>query len=334
MILAGIYAVFGHSYLAVACIQAVIGGLTALLVVLVGMQLLNDITPALVAGCMFACHPLLIFATGLLYSETIYLFALVAFTYACLKMIGDARTKGWAVAAGVLLGASVLMKPNLMLFPLALFFWLWLASRDLHRALTLGGIAVLAMLTVVLPWTSRNYRVTGTLVPVSANSGLNLWQGNHPEADGAAYPLEQVEPLEGYSEVERDRTYQRWAVQQIRSDPARFLALMPRKIAKFFSPLQTSNRGRMVARLSVLVDGMWAAFLGLAVWGAFRTVGRSRAWMLIYLLVLYPIALTAVFYGATRYGMVIYPYLFLLAADSLVWVARCVKARIGAVGSR
>ncbi len=34
------------------------------------------------------------------------------------------------------------------------------------------------------------------------------------------------------------------------------------------------------------------------------------------------------FYGATRYGMVVYPYLFLLAADPLAWVARRLRAAL------
>jgi 4-amino-4-deoxy-L-arabinose transferase-like glycosyltransferase len=265
---------------------------------------------------------LLIFATGLLYSETLYLFLLLLFTLSCLKVAEGAGRKGWAVATGVFLGTTVLMKPNLLLFPLALVLWFWFALQNFRRALVLGGLIALAMAGVVLPWTLRNYRISRALVPVSANLGLNLWQGNHPEADGAAYPLDRVDPLEGYSELERDRLYRQWALQQIQSDPGRFLALIPRKMGKFFAPLETSNRGRIPLHFGSLVDWGWAVFLGFAVWGFLRTVGHSWEWMLIYLLILYPAGLAAVFYGATRYGMVVYPYLFLLAADPLVWVAR------------
>jgi 4-amino-4-deoxy-L-arabinose transferase-like glycosyltransferase len=321
-LLAGLYALFGHHYTVVLYVQALVGGLSALVVVMLGRRLFSDMTPAIVAACLFACHPLLIFATGLLYSETLYLLLLLLFTFSCLKMAEGLGRKGWSVVAGILLGANVLMKPNLLLFPLALAFWLWFALRDFRRALVLGGLVTLAMAAVVLPWTLRNYRVSGALIPVSANAGLNLWQGNHPEADGSAYPLNRVDPLEGYSEVERDRIYRQWALQQIQSDPGRFLALIPYKIGKFFAPLETSNRGRLYLRFGFLVDWSWAAFLGLAAWGLLRTVGHSRGWVLIYLLILYPVGLAVVFYGSTRYGMVVYPYLFLLSADPLVWTTR------------
>ena len=321
-LLAGLYALFGHHYTVVLGVQVLVGGLSALVVAMLGQRLFGEVVPAVVAGCLFACHPLLIFATGLLYSETLYLFLLLLFTFSCLKMVGGLGRKGWAVVAGVLLGTSVLMKPNLLLFPLALVFWLWFALQDFRRALVLGGLVALVMAAVVLPWTFRNYRVSGALIPVSANAGLNLWQGNHPDAEGAAYPLDQVDPLEDYSEVERDQIYRQWALQQIRSDPKRFLTLIPRKVGKFFAPLETSNRGRLPLRFAFLVDWGWAAFLGLAAWGLLRTVSRSREWVLIYLLILYPVGLATVFYGATRYGMVVYPYLFLFVADPLVWVTR------------
>jgi 4-amino-4-deoxy-L-arabinose transferase-like glycosyltransferase len=321
LIMAGLYALFGHHYAVMLGVQVLIGGLSASVLVILGRRLLRNSASPLVAACMFACHPLLIFATGLLYSETIYLFLLLLFTYSGLRMVERKGQKGWAIIAGALLGITVLMKPNLMLFPLALGFWFWFALRDLRRALLLVGLVALAVAVTILPWVWRNYQISGAFVPVSANSGLNLWQGNHPEANGAAYPLDKVDPLYEHSEVERDRIYRQWALQQIRSEPGRILALIPHKLGKFFAPLETSNRGRIPMRLGFLVDWGWAAFLGLAVWGGLRTARHSRKWGLIYLLILYPVGLTMAFYGGTRYGMVVYPYLFLLAADPLVWMA-------------
>ena len=324
VLLAGLYAMFGHHYAVVLGVQVLVGGLSALMLVVLGRRLFGDLTAPVIAGCFFACHPLLIFATNLLYSETVYLFLLLLFTCSCLKIAEKSGRKGWAIISGLLLGVSVLIKPNLLLFPLPLFLWLWFALRSFRRALLLGGLVAATMIAIVFPWMLRNYQISGALVPVSANFGLNLWQGNHPEADGAAYPLGQVDPLDeyGYSEVERDQVYRQWGIQQIQSDPVRILTLIPRKIAKFFAPLETSNRGRFPMSIGFLVDFIWLVFLGLAAWGGVRVAGRVREWGIVYLLILYPVALAAAFYGGTRYGMVTYPYLFLLAADPLVWMAR------------
>jgi 4-amino-4-deoxy-L-arabinose transferase-like glycosyltransferase len=318
--LAALYALFGHHFMLALVVQALVGGLSALLLALVGRRLFDKPAPAILAGCALACHPLLIFTTGLLYSETLYLFLLLLFTYTCLRMVEDTGKK-WAVSGGFLLGLSVLMKPNMLLFPLLLGCWLWYTLRDLRQPLKLGLIVASLMAVTIFPWVWRNYRVSGAFVPVSANGGLNLWQGNHPEADGAAYPLDQVDPLPGYTEVERDSIYREWAVEQIRSDPLHTLSLLPRKLIKFFAPLETSNRGRIPTRLGPLVDLGWATFLGLAAWGAWRVQNRSRQWWLVYALILYPVLLTLAVYGGTRYGMVVYPYLFLLAAEPIAWLA-------------
>jgi 4-amino-4-deoxy-L-arabinose transferase-like glycosyltransferase len=327
LLLAGVYAVFGHSTLAAVLVQAVLGGLTAPLLVLLGRQLAGSDGMANLAGLMFACHPLLIFAAGLLYSETVYLFILVILTLLCLRMVKGRGSVGWALGCGALLGLSALMKPNMLLLPVALFAWLWVSLRRLDRALLLSASLILAMAAVILPWMWRNYRVSGAFVPVAANSGLNLWQGNHPEADGAAYPVNQVDPLPGYSEVDRDAVYRSWALEEIRSDPARILALIPRKMAKFFAPLETSNRGRLMLSLGPVVTAVWVAFLLIACLGFLMAVRRSGDWFLVVLLVLYPLAVAMVFYGATRYGMVVYPYLFLLASVPLWQFATRLMAR-------
>ena len=316
--MAGLYVFAGPNYMLVVAAQIVAGGLGALLVVLTGRELLGSLAPSILAGCMYACHPLLIFATDLLYPETLYLPILLLFTLSCPRTVRGARPVLWATLSGLLLGLSVLMKPNLLLFPLPLLLWLWYALGNWRQALIRGALIALVMLAVVAPWAVRNYGVSGSVVPVSTNLGQNLWQGIHPEAKpGEGYPISLVDPLPGYSEVERDRTYRAWAVQQILADPGRFIGLIPLKIAKFFSMLQTTNQGRLLERWGPLIDGAWAVFLGVAVWGAIRTLGRSREWGLVYLLILYPVGVAAVFYGATRFSMVTYPYLFLLAAGPI-----------------
>jgi len=97
LILTVIYYLSGHDYLAVVCIQALMGGLTVPLLAILGRRLFGDTVPAIVAGCLFACHPLVIFAAGLLYSETFYLFLLL-FTYLCSKMAEGSRRRGWGLA--------------------------------------------------------------------------------------------------------------------------------------------------------------------------------------------------------------------------------------------
>ena len=46
------------------------------------------------------------------------------------------------------------------------------------------GIAILIALAIVSPWTIRNYLTFHRFILVSANSGMNLFEGNNPVATG------------------------------------------------------------------------------------------------------------------------------------------------------
>lgn len=93
-----------------------------------------------------------------------------------------------AVAAGGTLAAIALVRPNaLMITPLLLAWWVWVARRrglDRRTATAIVGAAALAGAMVLAPATIRNLRVAGVLVPVSANGGITMWVGTNPTAQG------------------------------------------------------------------------------------------------------------------------------------------------------
>ena len=48
---------------------------------------------------------------------------------------------------------------------------------------------------MLVPWTIRNYRALGGIVPTRSNFGMNFWMGNNPESS------RQVEYLGPHSET-------------------------------------------------------------------------------------------------------------------------------------
>jgi 4-amino-4-deoxy-L-arabinose transferase-like glycosyltransferase len=149
--------------------------------------------------------------------------------------VRDARQDvGTGVAAGLLAGVAVLVRPAMLFF--LLLAGLWLIAR--RRWALLAALA-LASLAVVGPWTARNYREHGRLVLVASEGGLTFWTGNHPlsraEGDLAANPAIKRESQRlraehpGLTEEELEPVYYREALRAIAADPAWWAGLLARK---------------------------------------------------------------------------------------------------------
>jgi hypothetical protein len=67
----------------------------------------------------------------------------------------------------------------------------------------------------------------GAFTLVSANGGLNLYQGNNNHRDaaaGGAIDLGEYPALPELTEAQRDKVYQKWAVAWIKEHPGEFSA--------------------------------------------------------------------------------------------------------------
>lgn len=132
-VLALIYALWGHSYTAVLIVQAIAGAISALTLALIGRHLSGSLSVGLVAGALFTVNPVLVYATALLYTETLFVFLLLVAVYLWLKL----DRQGWTVTvvslgSGLILGVATLMRPILMFFPAWLIAWRWFATRDVE----------------------------------------------------------------------------------------------------------------------------------------------------------------------------------------------------------
>ena len=337
--LAGMYALFGHQFLPVFLLQAVAGGLCAPLLARIGGRVSGSAPAGLLAGWLFALDPLFVFAANLLYTETLHVLLLLLIvslwqTTFARRTVGDASSwLGPAVASGLLLGLNNLLKPNMMLFPLCLLPVALLMPRGGRRAvlpvllvivtmLLPVLLVIVTMLLPVLPWAVRNHQVSGHWVLVSANSGVNLFQGNNSQVtSGTGLALADLRPTPGLSEVQQDDIYRQQGKQWILAHPLAFAGLALPKLAAFFSPVVTTTRGHLLSRLAPLLDAACLGYYGLALFGWVVTRRRWRTWLLMDLLILYPALLAVVFYGGTRYGMPAQPFIMLYCACGLLWLA-------------
>lgn len=177
--LAGLRWAFGEGDTPIRVTQALLVGATVAAASLIALRLFGPVAAVASAIALIATGVLATYSSFAL-SEvlatatltTSVLLALVAF---------DRRSWRLMVAAGVALGLSALVRPQVLLLPAPLAGWAFL-SWGRGRA---GAIAALALVGATLftltPWTVRNYLRLHSLVPVSTYSWINFWIVNNPK---------------------------------------------------------------------------------------------------------------------------------------------------------
>jgi hypothetical protein len=135
-----------------------------------------------------------------------------------------------------LLGVGTLLRPQTLL--IAPLLGLMSARAGLRRRLVAAAATTALAIAVCLPWTLRNCARMDRCVLVSANAGWNLLIGATPGAGGTFAPVaDEIVPRECrtvFAEAEKDVCFGTAALRQIRAEPGRWLALIPKKLAHTF----------------------------------------------------------------------------------------------------
>lgn len=168
--LAGIYAIFGESFLAVRLVQSVLMAFVPLLIFLLAARLWSKQT-ALIAAGIAVVYPIFVFLSGFLYPTGLATLLLLLFAFFNIRY-HETRAAKFLWLATVAYGLVVLTLPVALVFAAFWALWMWRfggmpGGLALLRLATIGALIVL-MLT---PWTVRNYQAFGKLVPIRAYSG-------------------------------------------------------------------------------------------------------------------------------------------------------------------
>ncbi len=189
---------------------------------------------------------------------------------------------------------------------------------------------MLGFVLVVLPWTVRNYRVHGALVPVATQLGGALYTAYNPP-DGWIFGIdtqdETVAAAHRLSEVEANAMLTKAAVNSMLSSPRRTLRLEALKVVYFWVPVDWEILPIYGAvNPTYLFVGLWAlVYVGLALT---RTRRRDEvppwpAWLPIA----YLFVVAMVVQGTPRYRLPCEPLLAVFAAAALTAIGREVSRR-------
>ncbi|HKY68460.1 MAG TPA: glycosyltransferase family 39 protein, partial [Acidimicrobiales bacterium] len=292
----------------------------------------------LVAAGIWALWPNLVFHTGIVLTETLFLFLLVLMLVVALGDRAASRAPGVArlVAVGLSFGAVLLVRPvSAVVAPVFLVLW-W--GNGARAALWRVAVVGLATVAVLLPWSIRSTAVMDEPVVLSLNFGDNLCLGHNPGATGGfgdlgahCYTADELSRPE--SETRRQSENIDRALTYITENPGTTLRRTPSKLritlqddwdglqaAEDFGarPLfSDTTRGllRGVATGFYALVGL-VGIVGAVLW--LRRSGRDRRALFLIVAGLVQLVPPLATFGDPRFKMPIYPTVAVCAAVALV----------------
>jgi 4-amino-4-deoxy-L-arabinose transferase-like glycosyltransferase len=292
--LAAYRALFGDSTLAPRFGQAILGtAAVAALAALVRRLVDPESDPvrarraAVATAWLAALEPYGVGMSALLLSEGLFAPLLILGLWA-LAAAFDGRGRALpALAAGLLQGALVMVRPSYAVFPAVAVPLLMILRRP--HALRAALLVAVAAVAVMAPWWARNARVYGAFVPTSLWLGASLYDGLSPTATGASDMRFLDDPaIRALDEHAQDRFLRDEAVAFARANPGRALELAVVKLGRFLSPWPNAEMLRGIgpsAASALVVLPLYALILA----GAWDRRRDART----LLLLLGPLACTA-----------------------------------------
>ncbi len=342
--------------LSLALAQAILSSLICGAIFIIALALSCKRSVALLSAVATACYPVLILMVNVphsLLTHTSILTCALAITVLILRR----PTLGLGAVAGVFWGLIALGRPALLGFMPFVVLWLWLNRSSRYGWLKNSAVIAVAVISVILPWTIRNYLIHGQFVPIATNGGFNFWNGNNPFTTGSGHDVDtqkvdqflgrphdpgqpaivQMQPypvppdiqaqVTTVSEVELDRLLFQAGLSFVREQPRAWVALIGQKFVSFwwFRP-----------HLGVSYEASWTPYYELVyvlliiLFAAGLAISfiHWRRYSLLYLLFAYYTVTNVAFHVLTRFRWEIEPLFLIFAAQCLVTAYEGVSAMI------
>jgi len=325
---AAVYALTGHSFLALGLVQALLGTALVWLVFVCGRRLGGE-AAGLWAAALAALHPGLIAYTTKFHPFVLDSLLLLAVVAACL-FFSTSRPGRSAVALGAALGLCVLSRATVLVC-LPVIGW-WVATRLDRGRLRALALAGLTATLVVAPWVARNRAVQGRFVLTRSGTSLVFWLGNNPHvfsgsaATPAGAPLYQLIPeeqrrrLSSLDELGQQDLLLAEATAYVRARPLAFLQRWAVKLGYFW--WQSPQAGRLYpAPLFHLYQAFYLAMMALVITAVVAHRRRRETWLVVGFCAAIAIVQSA-YYIEGRHRLAIEPILLLLAGAGAVRVGQ------------
>jgi len=322
--LAALYKVFGYGWKIVWIVQALLRGLSVLLIFYIVRELFwkeeHAVRIGLVAAIIFALIPDLIIMSGMLLAETLFITLLLGGTYFSLRVLRTGLPRdSWC--AGILWALASLTRPTAIPLFLLLAGFLFYQKRW-KLALPVIGIPLLLLGL----WSARNTQVYGKPLFTTTAGSYALWIGNNPDATGGYDKPDRIQDIitRGHSVDVSSVAFHEY-ISFLSEQPFKFLELQFRKTVLYFSLIRPTGFWFYLEHVPVqqlitlIMSALGAAFLfvmgGAGVLEYIKGMTRKKYFMLT-LVALQPLLVIPT-YVETRYRYPLYSVLAIFAAYTL-----------------
>jgi 4-amino-4-deoxy-L-arabinose transferase-like glycosyltransferase len=321
----------GVHFSAVQVFQAICQGLTCFLVFLAASRIFKR-RVAITGQFLCALHPMLIWYTARIWIETVNTLATTIILLA-IVLLSERLTSARSIGAGVAMGIAALTKSIIILFPLAAGMYFFFRWR--RESLPYVFIMIFSTFLLVVPWTVRNYVVSGDFVPVHTSLGLNLIQGDVIGEYWWEKPYSTTElwylgkrridsVLAGSHHTETDPIGDRELVQSsLHHSLSHPLFFMKRTLVNLMTLWYLSeSKVKSLFLICIAVPSVLCViFVSVLLWDKMRTIQP------VILLVIYYVVSHSVVVGWARYSAPIIPSCLLFVAYALVEFFRKLRGR-------
>jgi Dolichyl-phosphate-mannose-protein mannosyltransferase len=315
-------ALAGGHYMLIVVPQAMFGAGTAFCAYLIGNELFSQRT-GMIAALLTALYPYYVVHDTALQETGMVTFSATLAVYLLLRTRNSQSVAGW-LAAGIVLGLSVLIRTTM--FPFALAAVAWIAIFGEGQKLLRASVVFVALLVAVAAWMERNYLVVGRPV-LTSEFGIQFWSAHNPQtfshypvgsidrsydaAVEALTPSEQEEMAAlSANELAQSDWFLHRGLAYIEANPGAALTGALRKVAAGFSWVISPRREPLVQMTYIL------SYAPISILGLLGMVLGRRAWRvhsLIYLQFLAFVVVSGIFWAHTSHRTYLDVYLIVFS---------------------
>jgi 4-amino-4-deoxy-L-arabinose transferase-like glycosyltransferase len=333
LLIAGVFSIFGKSWVAARVVNVIMSAITIWVIYLIGCRLFNK-TVGTIAALISAFYPAFIQYSLRLYSDTFFVFILSIVILLFIHIYESPDTLKMMLVCGVLIGMAILTRSELLFFIPFVFIWTYLLYRRFLPALRAFAIILIPLLLIVGPWLIRNYIILDGFM-VSANLGRVMWGVHNPDTfsdlnlmGGWSPPPLDIRnagdvPRDSWDLAYRYLPEREWDQQHIElalDSIKQNLRLLPRMgIYKLHRLIFTPGAVRNLVRFPLV----YCFFFGLIL----LLVSGDRRYAILYMLMLYAVFITLIFYTSERIRMGVDLALIVIASYGIVEQIKFVRQR-------